>query len=158
MIDCSKCIHDEVCANKVVNDGLDGECGFYKAEQPQGDLISREALKKCAIPCEIHQGSLTELCVPLYQIDNAPTVDAYTIEDVRDLIGLLEKRPKGEWKLIERKPFIDIACSNCGKVRFKDYAYNCTIEKTLNHLKTVDKDILPIFCENCGADMKGGAE
>lgn len=39
------------------------------------DLISREALKKCAIPCVIHNGALTDLCVPLYQIDNAPTVE-----------------------------------------------------------------------------------
>lgn len=38
------------------------------------DLISRSELKKCAIPCQIHNGALTDLCVPLYQIDNAPTV------------------------------------------------------------------------------------
>ena len=38
-------------------------------------LIDADALKKCAIPCEIHNGALTDLCVPLYQIDNAPTVN-----------------------------------------------------------------------------------
>ena len=38
-------------------------------------LIDADALKKCAIPCEIHNGASTDLCVPLYQIDNAPTVD-----------------------------------------------------------------------------------
>lgn len=37
-------------------------------------LIDADELKKCAIPCEIHNGALTDLCVPLYQIDNAPTV------------------------------------------------------------------------------------
>jgi len=37
-------------------------------------LIDADELKKCAIPCEIHNGDLTDLCVPLYQIDNAPTV------------------------------------------------------------------------------------
>lgn len=37
-------------------------------------LIDADALKKCAIPCEIHNGVLTDLCVPLYQIDNAPTI------------------------------------------------------------------------------------
>ena len=59
-------------------------------------LIDADALKKCAIPCEIHNGALTDLCVPLYQIDNAPTVE----------------RPHGEWI----HPYItDIACecSNC---------------------------------------------
>lgn len=53
------------------------------------DLISREALKKCAIPCEIHNGALTDLCVPLYQIDNAPTVNipnygGKVVPDIRD--------------------------------------------------------------------------
>lgn len=38
-------------------------------------LIDADELKKCAIPCQIHNGALTELCVPLYQIDNAKTVD-----------------------------------------------------------------------------------
>jgi hypothetical protein len=38
-------------------------------------LIDADELKKCAIPCEIHNGALTDMCVPLYQIDNAPTVE-----------------------------------------------------------------------------------
>lgn len=38
-------------------------------------LIDADELKKCAIPCEIHNGTLTDLCIPLYQIDNAPTVE-----------------------------------------------------------------------------------
>ena len=37
-------------------------------------LIDADELRKCAIPCEIHNGTLTELCIPLYQLDNAPTV------------------------------------------------------------------------------------
>ena len=49
------------------------ELKAYK-EASKGDLISRSELKKCAIPCEIHNGALTDLCVTLYQIDNAPTV------------------------------------------------------------------------------------
>ncbi len=49
-------------------------------ERPQGDLISRSELKKCAIPCQIHNGALTDLCVPLYQIDNAPTVETSKVE------------------------------------------------------------------------------
>lgn len=38
-------------------------------------LIDADELKKCAIPCEVHNGALTDLCVPLYQINNAPTVE-----------------------------------------------------------------------------------
>jgi hypothetical protein len=38
-------------------------------------LIDADELRKCAIPCEIHNGALTDMCVPLYQIDNAPTVE-----------------------------------------------------------------------------------
>ena len=57
------------------------------------------------------------------------------------------------WELVQRKQFIDIACSHCKNVRFKEYAYNCTINQTLNHLKTIDKDILPSYCEHCGAHM-----
>ena len=38
-------------------------------------LIDADELVKCAISCEIHNGALTELCVPLYQINNAPTVE-----------------------------------------------------------------------------------
>ena len=37
-------------------------------------LIDANALEKTAIPCEIHNGALTELCIPLYQIRIAPTV------------------------------------------------------------------------------------
>lgn len=62
-------------------------------------LIDADELKKCAIPCEIHNGALTDLCVPLYQIDNAPTVDGYT------------KRLQGEWKLDS----VGVYCSECKK-------------------------------------------
>ena len=43
-------------------------------------LIDADKLKKCAIPCQIHNGALTDLCVPLYQIDNAPTVETIKLE------------------------------------------------------------------------------
>ena len=38
-------------------------------------LIDADELTKCAIPCQIHNGALTDLCVPLYQIDNAPPAE-----------------------------------------------------------------------------------
>ena len=99
----------------------------------KGDLISRSALKKCAIPCEIHNGTLTELCVPLYQIDNAPTVEitekqailflinsGWLVNHDKELRGKWE-RPQGEWK-----------CPECGEWLFA--------------------------CPNCGADMRGKEE
>lgn len=52
----------------------DKYCKYRANERPQGDLISRSELRKCAIPCLIHNGALTDMCVPLYQIDNAPSV------------------------------------------------------------------------------------
>jgi len=42
-------------------------------------LIDADKLKECAIACNIHNGTLTDLCVPLYQIDNAPTVEVNRI-------------------------------------------------------------------------------
>ena len=45
-------------------------------------LIDADALRKCAIPCAIHNGALTDMCVPLYQIDNAPTVDRFIVTTI----------------------------------------------------------------------------
>ena len=68
-------------------------------------LIDANALKECAIPCQIHNGALTDLCIPLYQIDNAQTVEL-TEEQAIDKLhetGWLVKhdkemteRPKGD--------------------------------------------------------------
>ena len=59
-------------------------------------LIDANALEKMAIPCEIHNGALTELCVPLYQIRTAPTVDI-TEEQAIDKLhetGWMQKHDK----------------------------------------------------------------
>lgn len=125
------------------------------------DLISRNDLKKAIknLYNETLDGIVKFGIEKAYkEIDNAPTVSEDYDTGYQDGLedGLNDIRQQGEWKLVERKPFIDIVCSNCEKVRFKDYAYNCTIEQVINHLKNVDKDILPPFCENCGADMRKG--
>lgn len=40
MIDCSKCIHYEVCSNRFANDGCEGACGFYLQDiRPHGEWI-----------------------------------------------------------------------------------------------------------------------
>ena len=84
------------------------------------DLISREALKKHIAEIveteeKIDKKWAMGLKYSLKIIDNTPTVDTYTIEDVRDLIGLLEKRPTGKWiKKVDDVGFISHICSNCG--------------------------------------------
>ena len=107
-------------------------------ERTQGDLISREALKKCAIPCQIHNGALTDLCVPLYQIDNAPVVETKTIHDVnsaydRGFITAMKaySKPQGEWiPVSDRLPEInkevivtDIETSNTYQSRYIGNGY-----------------------------------
>ena len=116
------------------------------------DLISREALKKFAIPCDIHNGALTDLCVPLYQIDNAPTVVVGYLTNCQNCVsdysrgyddgykeGYKAERPQGKW--IDLNSIVDKAkCSNCKKI---------VITEPFGHFN---------FCPNCGADMRGEKE
>ena len=78
-----------------------------------------------------------------YAIDNAPTVEAFTKEDMAGAYnegyacGSREsERPKGEWIDHEKH----IACNHCRVWFLKDYL----IRKS--------------FCPNCGADMRGEEE
>ena len=126
-----------------------------------GDL---DELKKYAMPCEIHNGALTELCVPLYQIDNAPTVfDCKSCKNngnERECIDFheysnfvkYEERQQGEWEeshifscgniLRMGMDVIEHKCKNCGRWSIK-------------WVRTIPDN----FCSNCGAEMvKGGAE
>lgn len=67
----------------------------------------------------------------------------------------VSEREKGEWVLKQRGKFVDMTCSKCGYVRIKDYAYNYAVEEIE---KEFNKDnAKPIFCECCGADMRGQA-
>jgi hypothetical protein len=113
-------------------------------------LIDADELRKCTIPCQIHNGALTDLCVPLYQIDNAPTVEypfyqeAYQsgyeegyLKGVK--VGKEHERPQGEW--IEGSNG-NIKCNKCGaEIRYSYIANN--------------KPDFPKFCCDCGADMRG---
>ena len=123
------------------------------------DLISRSALKK-AIDAIKQTGYDTDCVTPLFDyielpdlinvIDNAPTVDAYTEDDVKTAIKEGHKvgyemakakfeRPQGEWieYFDSSSGFTWRTCSRCmfedGKKYYK-------------------------FCPNCGAYMRGGRE
>lgn len=71
-------------------------------------LIDADELKNYAIPCEIHNGASTDLCVPLYQIDNASTIEmpkALGTVDENGNIKIELIRQQGEWiPVSERLP------------------------------------------------------
>ena len=94
------------------------------------DLISREALKKALSSKDLitwtHEyGDAIPIEWIMSTIDNAPTVEAYTPEQVKELVDLNKKlseaRPQGEW--IENKVIVEtlremlsnlcMGCSGC---------------------------------------------
>lgn len=110
------------------------------------DLISRSDVKD-------HIGELLlvysgeELAnAILNAIDNAPTVDTYTIEDIQEvrenslILGAkLAQRPEGEWKVYAHQ----------GGVPISDYCTNCKYEMKWYRNKYN-------FCPKCGAKMLNG--
>ena len=68
---CKDCIHSGLCYKENDYENFPNRCGNFIPEIPQGDLISREALKKSIEECKYcgFYGKLIEL------IDNAPTVE-----------------------------------------------------------------------------------
>ena len=107
--------------------------------QKQGDLISREALKKTIKDSDIiHCFANLWYADILKEIDNAPTVakdyDTGYQDGLED--GLNDIRPQGEW--LENGCVGGFVCSNCNG------GYN-TLPKTK-------------YCPLCGAQMVGGGE
>lgn len=98
-----------------------GNCMFFKAKaKPQGDLISREALKK-AVYAEFGNSNLTDAFNDI--IDNAPTVEIPTelckgCRFLKDCETCEEKlRPQGEWipvseRLPEKEGYYLVALGN----------------------------------------------
>ena len=108
-----------------------------------GDLISREALKEVLKECAYSNDGVNTWIMKdevLGIIDNASTVDTYTIEDIQEvrenalILGAkLAQRPEGEWVEKQETPAsVSYYCSNC---------------------KMSDLPVLP-YCPWCGAKMK----
>lgn len=76
-------------------------------------LIDADELRKCAIPCVIHNGALTDMCVPLYQIDNAQTI---------------EERSKGQWILVHPLQENDEGAYMCSVCHSGDWAISSEYE------------------------------
>lgn len=128
---------------------LEGYTKAINEERPQGDLISREALKKAISelpndnPSYYYTGDFLDREKVLDEIDNAPTVE-YTFEEafqktICEQRLYCPERPQGEW----------IPCY----VNFTDgskplFAYcKCSLcnKQATGYYK---------FCPNCGAEMK----
>lgn len=108
----------------------------------KGDLISREALKE-AFANSKHIKEMTdgldvmEMLAIIEIIDNAPTVEAYTLLQVKELVEFnqklideLEERPQGKWIFRSGGYY---KCNKCGEVERAEKNY----------------------CSNCGAKMGG---
>ena len=107
------------------------ENGTPYEERPQGDLISRSALKKATTRFTDSDGFNEVHCI----IDNAPTAplpdfkEGYkqAIKDGKTNFS----RPQGEWNYIQAGMAV---CPFCGATSHKQYKN---------------------FCPDCGADMRG---
>ena len=113
--------------------------------EPTGDCISREDLKKAMWSLVINENDDIPVLNVIEAIDNAPPVEAYTLEDMQNnydagvdsVIGKYDKA-KGEWQGGELGH-----CTKCGhKGSASDIWSGC----------------VGMFCPNCGANLKGGAE
>ncbi len=102
-------------------------------------LIDADALKKAFYDQECWNFVIGSI------IDNAPTVEAYTLLQVKDLVELnqklideLEEKPQGKW------------------IFHKDYNESCRYGcNQCGNLTNIPNN----FCPNCGAMMqKGGTE
>lgn len=143
---------------KAYTKGFDAGVETVKNERPQGNLISREALKEEMQKADIKANDY-ETLAKMYEncVDNAPIVSFMISPDyVTELQNLNKKltkqleeteRPQGEW--IHLQAIGDYKCSVCGCENLYKYA-----NEHERWVKTNSN-----FCPNCGSEMrKGGAE
>lgn len=145
-MNCDKtdCIHYKVCEewkslgnDNYINDSY-GNCDHYSMSYDSAsDLVSRSWVEHNVL-------SLVDAETRIYaqgRLDSAPTVEAYTSEDIvkyvsatEDLVREKLERPKGEW--VYRTDIAFFTCSKCDGIGY----------------------IRDKFCKHCGAEMQGGAE
>lgn len=114
------------------------------------DLISREALRNVILNDRKLDGANAnwEVNRILVHIDNAPTVTAFTKDDMAGAYnegyycGNREnKRPKGEWIEKQDNKGGWWECNKCGKEPLRNFDVGLTMA-------------LSNFCPNCGAEMR----
>lgn len=152
MRDCANCFHRKPVLKE---DGTwtaeceKWDCEFQsrenmieKTKAMNNDLISRSALIQHAFTAEFDGKSID--VVALIDVDNAPTVETFTKEDMAGAYnegyacGSREnERPKGEWHYFDEYlnggTFYITECPFC-------------------HLRVLE---ITNFCPDCGADMRG---
>ena len=120
-------------------------------------LVNADALKT-----DIEENSITlggvmaiETACAKALIDVAPTVEAYTEEQVQEIREDVVKqffgasvRPQGKWIIVKQdnEGVHKIECPFCHYSKGSDFS----------SIITVIFERFPPFCENCGAQMKGG--
>lgn len=132
---------DREVIDRAVRNGMPYE------ESPQGDLISRGALKE-EVERIFRVGSYHKDRI-IYLIDNASTVDTtcphcdsgYAQGYSDGYLKGKEERPQGEWKVKTLSTF----------PQYQPDEYSCPFCNTIVNYKTN-------YCHKCGARLKGGAE
>lgn len=141
--------------------------GKCSSTRPQGDLISREAVKANMKKAD-EQSDTFEMLVELYEqiIDNAQAIPLPNEQIAWEQgyeAGLAQGKhdKKGEWKVREYIESdgsfrgYDVYCSECGKVLYRLTNRSLSAEEAKKYMEEDHTD----FCSKCGADMrKGSAE
>ena len=167
MRDCANCFHRKPVLKE---DGTwtaeceKWDCEFQsrenmieKTKAMNNDLISRSALKEKAFITQQCNGCEIEsiAVVSVGAIDNAPTVEAFTKDDMAGAYnegyacGSREsERPKGEWIADTSHCYDD-----------DEDTFECSVcKEPFTLICGTPKDNLYNFCPNCGADMRGEKE